>query len=91
MVVVGLAIRLVVVVAFYNEQLSSQRDHFEFGWEVGRVAQSVAGLQFSPVWRHGPYRLVASGLCLAAGGSVQALWCVHAPSGPRPEYLVLQA
>lgn len=38
----GLCVRLVAVFFLYHDQLAPQRDHFEFGWELGRVAQSVA-------------------------------------------------
>ncbi|MBY0507752.1 MAG: glycosyltransferase family 39 protein [Bryobacteraceae bacterium] len=34
--------RLLAVLFLYREQLIPERDHFEFGWELGRVAQSVA-------------------------------------------------
>lgn len=41
MVVVALCLRLAVVALVYNEQLSSEDDHFAFGWELGRVARSL--------------------------------------------------
>lgn len=39
---VGFGARLLAVVFLYGEQLAPERDHFEFGWELGRVARSVA-------------------------------------------------
>jgi 4-amino-4-deoxy-L-arabinose transferase-like glycosyltransferase len=39
---VGLVVRLLAVLFLYTDQLAPYRDHYEFGWEVGRVAQSVA-------------------------------------------------
>jgi hypothetical protein len=42
MILIGFAIRLFATLLLYGEQLSLKRDRFEFGWEVGRVAQSVA-------------------------------------------------
>lgn len=40
--VVGLGVRLLAVLFLYQEQLVPDRDQFEFGWETGRVARSVA-------------------------------------------------
>lgn len=42
MIFVGLAIRFTCVLTFYGDQLSTDRDGFAFGWEVGRVARSLA-------------------------------------------------
>ena len=52
MVAAGLTIRLIVVAFAYGEQLLSPRGDFEFGWEMGRVARSLAaGDGFSsPLW-----------------------------------------
>jgi 4-amino-4-deoxy-L-arabinose transferase-like glycosyltransferase len=41
MVLVALALRLAVMVFQYPEQLNPVRDHFRFGFEMGRVARSV--------------------------------------------------
>jgi len=42
MVLVALAIRLVVVAFVYPYWLNPKRDHYEFGYEPGRVARSLA-------------------------------------------------
>jgi hypothetical protein len=48
MVLVGLAIRLVVVGFLYPERLNPDRDHWRFAGETGRIAQSmVEGKGFS--------------------------------------------
>lgn len=52
MVAVGLFIRLAVVCFAYEDQLSSERGDFEFGWELGRIARALVlgqGLS-SPLW-----------------------------------------
>jgi 4-amino-4-deoxy-L-arabinose transferase-like glycosyltransferase len=41
-VCVALALRLVVMVFLYPEQLSPERDHWRFGYETGRIARSIA-------------------------------------------------
>ena len=41
MVVVALALRLAVMAFQYPEQLNPVRDHFRFGFEMGRVARSI--------------------------------------------------
>jgi hypothetical protein len=41
MVLVALALRLAVMVFQYPEQLNPVRDHFRFGFEMGRVARSI--------------------------------------------------
>lgn len=52
MVAAGFAARFITVLFAYDEQLTSSRGDFEFGWEVGRVARSLAsGHGFSsPLW-----------------------------------------
>ena len=41
MVAVGLAIRVFVVLLLFRDQLDPRFDHWEFGWEMGRVAKSI--------------------------------------------------
>lgn len=41
MVLVALALRLAVMVFQYPEQLNPVRDHYRFGFEIGRVARSI--------------------------------------------------
>lgn len=41
MALVALALRLAVMVFQYPEQLNSVRDHYRFGFEMGRVARSI--------------------------------------------------
>src|SRR5262249_51813558 len=42
MVLIGLAIRLVVMGFLYPEQLDPERDHWRFSYENGRLARSIA-------------------------------------------------
>ena len=61
MVLVGLALRLGVMAFVYTDQLSPARDHFAFGFEMGRVARSIAlGQGFSSPYPEpsGPTALV---------------------------------
>ena len=39
---IGFAVRLVAVLFLYGEQLAPEQDHYAFGWELGRIARSVA-------------------------------------------------
>ncbi len=41
-VLVGLALRLIVVAFLYTEQLGPRLDHWSFGYEIGKVAHSIA-------------------------------------------------
>ncbi len=61
MVGVALAIRLVVMGFVFNLQLNPARDHFDFGYETGRIARSIAtGQGFSSPYPEpsGPTALV---------------------------------
>jgi 4-amino-4-deoxy-L-arabinose transferase-like glycosyltransferase len=61
-VLAGLALRLLVVALVYKNFLDPGRDHWEFGYEVGKVARSIAtGRGFAnPYWgTTGPTALVA--------------------------------
>ncbi len=42
MIAVGLVVRLVVMMFLYQERLNPGRDHYEFAYEYGRVARSLA-------------------------------------------------
>jgi 4-amino-4-deoxy-L-arabinose transferase-like glycosyltransferase len=42
MVEIALVVRLVVMAFTYSERLDPARDHWTFGWETARVAQSIA-------------------------------------------------
>lgn len=54
MAAIAFGIRFAVVLALYENQFSVKRDHFGFGWEIGRIARSVAlGHGFSSPL-HGP-------------------------------------
>ena len=62
MFVAGLAIRLVASAFAYTILLDPSRDHWEFGWETGRVAHSLAlGQGFASPWpgTYGPTATVA--------------------------------
>src|ERR1700732_4672697 len=51
-VLTGWAVRLIVVALVYRGFLDPARDHWEFGYEIGRVARSIVlGKGFSnPYW-----------------------------------------
>lgn len=51
-VAVGFALRFGTVMVVYDQQLTSSRGDFEFGWEAGRIARSLASGQgfSSPLW-----------------------------------------
>lgn len=58
---IGLFLRLIVVAFVYHGFLDPGRDHWEFGYELGHVARSIAlGRGFSdPYWTHtGPTALL---------------------------------
>jgi 4-amino-4-deoxy-L-arabinose transferase-like glycosyltransferase len=62
MIVVALALRLILMTFVYPQQLSLDRDHFDFGSEMGRIARSiVTGQGFSNPYPEptGPTALVA--------------------------------
>ena len=40
-VVIALALRLAEMTFLYSEQLSPARDHWQFGYETGRIARSI--------------------------------------------------
>jgi 4-amino-4-deoxy-L-arabinose transferase-like glycosyltransferase len=47
-VLVALALRLAVILAGHTDRINPLRDHFSFGWEMGRIARSlVSGQGFS--------------------------------------------
>src|SRR5882672_550560 len=41
-VLVALLLRLAVIVAGHTYRITPRRDHFQFGWEMGRLARSIA-------------------------------------------------
>ncbi len=60
-VLAGWGVRMVVVAFVYKGFLDPGRDHWEFGYEIGRVARSLAlGLGYgNPYWAHtGPTALL---------------------------------
>src|SRR5579864_2948682 len=42
MVLIGLILRLAVMTIGHTYRFPARRDHFEFGWETGRLARSIA-------------------------------------------------
>jgi 4-amino-4-deoxy-L-arabinose transferase-like glycosyltransferase len=42
MVLIGLVLRLAVMTIGHTYRFPARRDHFEFGWETGRLARSIA-------------------------------------------------
>ena len=41
-VVVALALRVLVITVGHTYKITPRRDHFQFGWETGRIARSIA-------------------------------------------------
>ena len=41
-VLVALALRLLVITLGHTYKITPRRDHFQFGWETGRIARSIA-------------------------------------------------
>jgi 4-amino-4-deoxy-L-arabinose transferase-like glycosyltransferase len=41
-VLVGLLLRLLVITVGHTYRITPRRDHFQFGWEMGRIARSLA-------------------------------------------------
>jgi len=44
-VVVALLLRLAVITIGHTYRITPRRDHFQFGWEMGRLARSIASGQ----------------------------------------------
>src|SRR5512146_3598230 len=41
-VLVALLLRLLVITVGHTYRITPRRDHFQFGWEMGRIARSLA-------------------------------------------------
>jgi len=41
-VIIALALRVLVITAGHTYKITPRRDHFQFGWETGRIARSIA-------------------------------------------------
>ena len=41
-VLVALALRILVIMVGHTYKITPRRDHFQFGWETGRIARSIA-------------------------------------------------
>src|ERR1700694_3977594 len=41
-VLIALLLRLAVITIGHTYRITPRRDHFQFGWEMGRIARSVA-------------------------------------------------
>ena len=41
-VIIALALRILVITAGHTYRITPRRDHFQFGWETGRIARSIA-------------------------------------------------
>src|SRR6516164_3327518 len=44
-VLVALVLRLTVITVGHTYRITPRRDHFQFGWEMGRLARSIASGQ----------------------------------------------
>jgi hypothetical protein len=70
-IVVAFALRMVVVLFVYRSFLAPGRDHWEFGYEIGRVARSIAAdhQYANPYWADtGPTALVTPVFPYLLGG-----------------------
>ena len=55
-VLAAFLLRLAVITIGHTYRITPRRDHFQFGWEMGRIARSIAtgtGLQFTHRLAHG--------------------------------------
>jgi 4-amino-4-deoxy-L-arabinose transferase-like glycosyltransferase len=86
---VALAVRLLAMTVGHTYRINPRRDHFEFGWEIGRIARSIAtGQGFSsPVdlptgptaWAAPLYPYLLAGIFRAFGVYTHAAaWVVFA-------------
>ncbi|HET8824164.1 MAG TPA: hypothetical protein VFM77_03475, partial [Terriglobales bacterium] len=41
-VLVALVLRVLVITVGHTYRITPRRDHFQFGWETGRIARSIA-------------------------------------------------
>src|SRR6478736_600023 len=41
-VIVAFVLRLLVITVGHTYRITPRRDHFQFGWETGRIARSIA-------------------------------------------------
>ena len=41
-VIIALALRVIVITVGHTYKITPRRDHFQFGWEAGRIARSIA-------------------------------------------------
>ncbi len=77
LVVWSFVLQVAMIGVFREYRTRPQEDHFAFGWEMGRVARSIAlGQGFSNPYggNTGPYGVGASSLSLLDGRSLQTLW-----------------
>ena len=69
-VLTAFLLRLAVITIGHTYRITPRRDHFQFGWEMGRIARSIATgprFQFADGFAHRAQRLAASGLSLHPG------------------------
>lgn len=82
MVIVALALRLLVMGFVYQVHLDPSRDYWEFGWETGKVARSIAtGQGFSSPYAEptGPTALIPPAYAYLLAG-VFKLFGIHTAS-----------
>jgi 4-amino-4-deoxy-L-arabinose transferase-like glycosyltransferase len=82
MVIAALALRLVVMAFVYTDRLDPARDHWTFGWETARVAQSIAaGQGFSSPYPEptGPTTLIPPAYTYLVAG-VFKLFGIYTPA-----------
>ena len=80
LVLVSFALQVAMIGIFHQYRTRPQEDHFAFGWEMGRVARSIAqGQGFSNPYggSTGPTRLRSRDSVPSDGGSLQALRYLH--------------
>ncbi len=74
-VLVALLLRLSVITIGHTYRITPRRDHFQFGWEMGRIARSIAtgqGFSSPTDLPTGPERLGTATLSVYSGGRFQA-------------------
>ncbi len=79
-VLIAFLLRLAVITVGHTYRITPRRDHFQFGWEMGRIARSIAlGQGFSsptdlPLRSE---RVGPADLSIYSGGGLQAVRCLQ--------------
>ena len=81
MVLVGFIVRVLYIVLAHSYKFRTTDANFSFGWEIGRIAYSLANgsrLQLALRWRHRPFRLDCARLPVDRLAGLSRLRQLHA-------------